>query len=131
MSDLVTMKCLSIKQPWASLIVNGYKDIENRSWPTTFRGRFLVHAGKKHDGDFDFDWAHKICGVEFDKLGPFERGGIVGMSEITDCVKESKSPWFFGDYGFVLGRSRALPFMPLKGQLSFFNGQYDKELLST
>lgn len=37
------MKALSILQPWAWLIVNGNKDIENRNWHTRFRGRFLVH----------------------------------------------------------------------------------------
>ena len=37
---------LSIRQPWAWLIVNGHKDIENRDWPTNFRGRLLVHAGQ-------------------------------------------------------------------------------------
>jgi len=40
------MKAISIRQPWAWLIVNGYKDIENRSWPTKFRGRVLIHASK-------------------------------------------------------------------------------------
>lgn len=41
------MKTISIKQPWASLIVEGVKDIENRTWRTKFRGRVLVHAGAK------------------------------------------------------------------------------------
>ena len=40
---------LSIRQPWAWLIVNGYKDIENRDWKTHYRGRFYVHAGKQFD----------------------------------------------------------------------------------
>ncbi|WP_229215634.1 ASCH domain-containing protein [Duganella sp. CY15W] len=40
------MKALSIRQPWAWLIVNGYKDIENRSWSTNVRGKVLVHASK-------------------------------------------------------------------------------------
>ena len=40
------MKALSIRQPWAWLIVHGRKDIENRSWRTKFRGRFLVHAAQ-------------------------------------------------------------------------------------
>ena len=40
------MKALSIRQPWAWLIVNGHKDIENRSWPTRFRGPVLIHAAK-------------------------------------------------------------------------------------
>lgn len=39
------MKALSIRQPYAWLIVNGFKDIENRDWPTKFRGRVLIHAG--------------------------------------------------------------------------------------
>jgi hypothetical protein len=40
------MLALSIKQPWSWLIVFGHKDIENRSWPTRYRGRFLIHAGR-------------------------------------------------------------------------------------
>ena len=38
------MIAISIRQPWASLILKCGKDIENRSWPTKFRGRILVHA---------------------------------------------------------------------------------------
>ena len=41
-SDIV----LSIRQPWAWLILNAGKDIENREWPTRFRGRVLIHASK-------------------------------------------------------------------------------------
>ena len=40
------MKAITIKQPWASLIVAGIKDIENRTWKTSFRGRVLIHAAK-------------------------------------------------------------------------------------
>ena len=40
---------LSIQQPWAWLIVNGFKDVENRDWPTKIRGIVGVHAGKKID----------------------------------------------------------------------------------
>jgi len=36
---------LSIRQPWAWLIVQGHKPIENRTWPTTYRGPLLIHAG--------------------------------------------------------------------------------------
>jgi hypothetical protein len=41
------MNGLSIRQPWAWLIVNGHKDVENRSWHTDFRGRVYVQAGVK------------------------------------------------------------------------------------
>lgn len=40
------MLALSIRQPWASLIMKAGKSIENRSWPTKVRGRILVHAAK-------------------------------------------------------------------------------------
>jgi hypothetical protein len=43
------MKCLSIQQPYASAIMSGVKLIEYRSWSTTFRGRFAVHASSKID----------------------------------------------------------------------------------
>ena len=38
------LKVLVVRQPWAWLIVNGYKDIENRSWRTRYRGALLIHA---------------------------------------------------------------------------------------
>ena len=41
------MIAITIKQPWAYLIAAGIKDIENRTWPTKFRGRVLVHAAAK------------------------------------------------------------------------------------
>jgi hypothetical protein len=38
------LKILSIRHPWAYLIANGDKDIENRMWRTKYRGPFLIHA---------------------------------------------------------------------------------------
>jgi hypothetical protein len=43
------MKIISIRQPWASLIVSGIKDIENRTWPTRYRGPVLIHASQRAD----------------------------------------------------------------------------------
>ena len=40
------MKVLTIKQPWATLIMQGYKRFEFRSWQTKYRGDLLIHAGK-------------------------------------------------------------------------------------
>jgi|ERR1039458_8111645 hypothetical protein len=42
---LKKLKAISIRQPWAWLIVNGYKDVENRIWAANVRGRVLIHAG--------------------------------------------------------------------------------------
>ena len=43
------MKAISLKQPWADLIVNGIKDIENRTWKTSYRGKLFIHASKSFD----------------------------------------------------------------------------------
>jgi hypothetical protein len=125
------VKALSIKQPWAWLIANGHKDIENRDWryPPTFRGRFLIHAGKRPDID-----ATALDEMEFIKrqIGflpeakEFQLGGIVGEADLVDVVRASISPWFFGPLGFVLQKARPLPFMPCKGQLGFFDVEYGK-----
>ena len=42
------MKALTIKQPWASLIASGIKDIENRTWKTHYRGKIYIHASSHY-----------------------------------------------------------------------------------
>jgi hypothetical protein len=118
------VKALSIRQPWAWLILNGGKDIENRDWWTGVRGRVIVHASKgmtRDEYEDAFDTAAHINPTLI--VPPFpvlERGGIVGTVNIIDCVKESNSPWFFGKYGFRLTDPEQFPFLPWKGQLGFF-----------
>ena len=123
------MKALSIRQPWAWLIINGGKDIENRDWKTNFRGRVLVHASKgmtREEWSDAWTFAQGLgaspkaiaAGVTRDSI---LRGGIIGSIEIVDCVSYSSSPWFMGKFGFVLRDPRPLPFVPWKGQLGFFD----------
>jgi hypothetical protein len=71
------------------LIVNGYKDIEDRSWSTRYRGPLLIHAAaKKPNTNFlrevERHFRIKLPGV-------FELGGIVGITDVVDCVTESRS----------------------------------------
>jgi ASCH domain len=120
------VKALSIRQPWAWLIVNGHKDIENRTWSTHFRGRVLVHAGATMTrGDYE------ACVLFIAQMNTTWRlpapdvlrqqcSGIVGEVDIVGCVQESFSPWFTGDFGFVLCHPKPLPFRPCKGALKFF-----------
>lgn len=123
------MKALSIKQPWAWLILNAGKDIENRTWRTNFRGRALIHASKGMTAN---DWRDGLemlwikPGVIHAFPGPdfLERGGIIGSVEIVDCVTESASPWFTGPFGWVLQNPMPLCFSPCKGSLGFFNHRY-------
>jgi hypothetical protein len=109
---------LSIQQPWAWLIVNGHKAIENRSWPTTVRGPVLIHAGKKIDAE-----GHEWIREEFPHIElprSFDVGGVVGRARLTACVRSHPSPWFFGPYGFVFEQPERLPFYACRGQLGFF-----------
>lgn len=118
------MKALSIRQPWAWLIVHAGKDIENRTWQTKFRGRFLVHAAggmSLREYRLVQGWARQHAGVT--NLPAFEelqRGGIIGSVELVDCVTDHPSPWYMGDVGFVLRDPKPLPFVPVKGRLNFF-----------
>ncbi|MBK7979312.1 MAG: ASCH domain-containing protein [Ignavibacteriae bacterium] len=124
------MKILSIKQPWAWLIVEGLKDVENRTWYTNFRGKFLVHAGKSFD-DLGYyyllHWGNtkekKAISEMLPSKSDFYKGGIVGISEVVNCVTKSESIWFEGPFGFMLGESRPLDFIPLKGKLGFFESE--------
>ena len=120
------MKALSILQPWAWLIVTGHKDIENRSWFTPYRGRFLVHAGKKYGPRIHAEQAEYIRLLSGITLPPYEHlkemtGGFVGWATITDCVRQHRSIWKNeGTWGFVLKDALPLPFKPWRGELGFF-----------
>lgn len=116
------MKALSIRQPWAWLIIHSGKDIENRSWHTKFRGRFLVHASQGMTSD-EFTQALLFCSdrrLPMPDRDELQRGGIIGSVELVDSISSSNSPWYMGDVGFVLRDPKPLPFLPLKGRLNFF-----------
>ncbi len=96
-----TFPAISVYQPWADLIVRGIKDIENRSWPTRFRGRILIHAGNKIDGDNVKKYRRDLGLDSVDDYEP-QTMAIVGMVDIVDCVNTHRSRFFLGPYGFVL-----------------------------
>lgn len=114
---------ISIRQPWAWLIVNGWKNIENRNWRNKFRGPVLIHAGKGMTPEEYEACQIFMAGFTDLKLPPMEslqRGGVVGVATVLDCVASHPSEWFCGDYGFVLADQRPLNFVPCKGALGFF-----------
>lgn len=115
------LKALSIQQPWAWLIVNGYKDVENRDWKTNVRGPVLIHASKKFDYE-GWRWVREnFPHIPMPRTPEaFYKGGIVGEAEIVDCVSSSPSRWFFGRYGFVLKNAVAHSYRKCRGKLGFF-----------
>ena len=72
------MKALTIKQPWASLIIEGYKKYEFRSWKTNYRGKILIHAGLSLEKDVQ----QRFKNYNLD----YKLGYIIGEAEIVDCI---------------------------------------------
>ena len=60
------MKVLSVKNPYAYLIVHGIKDVENRSWKTDYRGELLIHCSGKDQVDIYDDFLPKEILIEYD-----------------------------------------------------------------
>lgn len=126
------MKCLSIQQPWACVIVRGWKTIENRTWRSapSYRGPVLIHAGKTLDSSGLTD----IIGIDFpvhslvhaiDGLAP-ERtlGAIIGGAILTAVLPvraRCTSKWYMGELGFVFEMPVVFKEpIPLRGQLGIF-----------
>lgn len=139
------MKAISIRQPWAWMIIHAGKDIENRTWKTNYRGEVFVHAGKLWDDfirvgtkkldPFLLEFTLNNYGISIDdlrswagahgerRLGDiFQLGGIIGKVEIVDCVQKHPSKWGIdGQWHWVLANPQPLPFQRCKGQLKFFS----------
>lgn len=122
---LQSLPALAIRQPYAWLVVNGIKDIENRSRRTHYRGQVLIHASLNEDLLFA-DSLSKLstrAGVEIPE--PLKTGGIVGVAEIVGCERRHGSDWKDpASWGWVLANARPLPFKPCKGALGFFRPKF-------
>lgn len=101
------MKCLSIQQPWASLICGGVKDVENRSWRASkVPGRILIHAGRtmrfaREDMPYHYDVLITnavTCGY-VPAIGNMPKGAIIGYADIVGFSEESSSEWAESGYG--------------------------------
>lgn len=79
------MRAITICQPYAELILRGDKKVENRKWPTTYRGPLLIHAGKSQEwlelddsGTFDESYNIPLASMQF--------GAILGVVQIQGCI---------------------------------------------
>ena len=123
---------LSLKQPWATLLVHGRKSIEVRNWPTPRRGRILIHAARVPDPRPEA-WKHVPPElIEAAKLA----GGIIGTADLTGCVAYRTPAEFAADqllhlndptwfkppvlYGFTFANMEVVPFRQLPGWMRFF-----------
>jgi hypothetical protein len=89
---------LSLYPEWAWAIVFAGKDVENRSWRTSYRGTLLIHASSKRSSREALESARSLLCAR-SKLRPrdlpdeFPRSAILGAVELVDCVEDAKSPW--------------------------------------
>jgi hypothetical protein len=109
---------ISIKQPYAWLVVTGKKNIENRSWYTHHRGPLAIHAGLKRISKVELEDIARKYRV---RIPPeqLQRGGIIGVVDLVDVVTSHDSKWFHGPYGWVLRNARQTRFFPMTGRLGF------------
>lgn len=132
------MKALSIKQPWAELIIRGFKDVENRSRRTQFRGRLAVHVSLRRAPEDDLIKALWRAGpgqglpAVPPRRGKLimdtwqanrDAGHVIGTVDLVDCVHASKSPWAIdGLWHWMLANPVifARP-VPAKGQLGLWD----------
>ena len=126
------MKCLSISQPFADLIVSGKKTIELRKWNTNFRGEFLIHA------------PIKIKIEDCNRLKITKKlvtGAIIGKADLYDVKKYNSTKEVKNDqkfhfasknfqdktFGFKIRNVKPLRIpIPWKGQLGLFNVELSK-----
>jgi len=126
---LANTRALSLRQPWAWLVVNGLKDVENRSWRTNHRGPLLIHASRtieKQAVDNMRPYCQAKLGINLDEQ--LLTGGIIGVVEVTDCLRKHLSTWYVaGNWAWVLKNPRRLPFRECKAVVGFFTPDFKKE----
>lgn len=121
------MKALSIRQPWAWLIVHGHKCFENREWAQhnpckKFRGAVLIHAsnGMTRDEYYNGAAIAEDYGITLPPMKDLPRGGIVGQAEVVAWHDSPPDMPFAFCSGLELANCKPLPFQPCKGMLGFF-----------
>lgn len=116
---MTEIKAITVHNPWATAIIFGGKNIENRSWPTDYRGTLLIHAGQKYDSE-GADWMIGQ-GLEIPRLAE-ARGIIVGTVTLADCVRNSRSRWAEdGFWHWVLADPRPVDrIVPMRGRQGLY-----------
>lgn len=131
------MKVITIKQPWATLIAEGLKKYEFRTWNTKYRGDILIHAGKGIDKEALARFKHYNL--------EYPTGCIIAKVKITDCVYVddkfvqevgptnplvyrgiiNKKDW--EGYGFKLENVQKIKPININGKLGLWNYDYKGE----
>lgn len=128
------MKVITIKQPFATLIAEGIKEYEFRTWKTKYRGEILIHAGKG---------VNKKAMKKFEKYNlDYPSGCIIAKANLVDCVEineevrkmlDKKNPLVYSNivkhkewngYGFKLEGVKKINPIQVNGKLSLWEYDY-------
>jgi hypothetical protein len=119
------LKALTIRQPWAELILRGRKPFELRTWRTKYRGPLVIHAAAKVD-----DWGARHFGLNPEKLTTSAFVGFAILSDVRPytradarLLKKTRAGygWFPHNHAWVLTKARRISPVKAKGQLSLFD----------
>ena len=119
------MKALSIKQPWADLIIYGYKLIETRTWKTDYRGELLICSSKSVDREA-MDYFKDL----FPKDHKFLTGKALAVVTLKDCIKMIKEHEasalcdLYDGYSCIIENIKPIEPFDIKGQLGLFEVDY-------
>lgn len=111
------MRMLTVHQPWGWAIMIGGKDVENRSWPTNYRGPLAIHTSQTYDATCPRSNVLMETILRFGIGQPAElwpknspQGHVLGVVDLVDCRRDSNSPWAEpGAWHLVLANPRRLP----------------------
>lgn len=111
------MKALTVCQPYAELIACGEKVIENRNWPTSYRGPLVIHAGKS------LAWLDEPSDKD-----RFVFGAVVAVADLTDCRRLADLPVHLqdnehanGPWCWLLANVRRVEPVPYRGVQGLFD----------
>ena len=135
-------KGLSIAQPWASAVAFAEKDIENRSWRSHYRGPLAIHASGTVFKDYFgyrcrtvrggekrpvIDWINRgrrRFGLEPEGPDNIISSHIIAIAMFVDAVEKSSSPWFGGEWGWVLQGVVPIEPIPWTGALGLWDCKF-------
>ncbi len=119
------MKAISLQPPWGWLIVNGPKDVENRTWWSSFTGRVIIHQSKQWDCAAAEVIRHidrSAWEILLDNMAEAQSYGFIGEVNLCLQVDRHDSKWFFGPYAWPVKDPLAYKeAYPYPGKLMFFD----------
>ncbi|MYC08182.1 MAG: ASCH domain-containing protein [Chloroflexi bacterium] len=112
------MRALSLRQPWASMVADGRKTIETRTWRTNYRGPLAIHASARPHDDLP-------------------TGGIIAIARLYDCrLMEAADEdaaciaLHEGAYAWLLADVQPVELIPCKGMLGLWTPSDEIERLA-